>query len=116
MAHVNEPVPSILEVKQDLPYGCEAIIKKAMSKEPAERYDKATDLAREFQQALESSPPPSKVNLKALLWKIGGAIVIAYLAAWLGVVIEGTTGGIGAYAGLVFGLIVWFLVVSQIKK
>lgn len=116
MAHVNEPVPSILEVKQDLPYGCEAIIKKAMSKQPADRYDNVTELAKEFQQALQSPAAQSKVNLKALLWKLGGAIIVGYLAAWLGVLIEGTRGGIGAYVGLAFGLILWAVLVSRINK
>ncbi len=138
MAHVNEPVPSILDVKQDLPYGCEAIITKAMSKDPADRYDNVTELAKEFQQALQApsppplptallsspslsasaspSPPQNKFNWKALVWKIGGAIIAGYLGAWLGVFIQGATGGIGAYIGFVLGLIIWGVIVSRVKR
>lgn len=44
MMHALQPVPSILEVAPDLPSGVEAIIQKAMAKEPDARYPLASNL------------------------------------------------------------------------
>jgi serine/threonine-protein kinase len=43
--HVNEPVPRILDKNPDLPIGAQAIIDKAMAKDPNERYKNAQELA-----------------------------------------------------------------------
>ncbi len=46
--HITEPVPSILEVKPDLPPNFELMIKRALAKEPKDRYASAGELAKEF--------------------------------------------------------------------
>ena len=43
--HVTAPVPRILDFKNDLPTGCQAIIAQAMAKEREERYQTATEMA-----------------------------------------------------------------------
>ncbi|MEK7327405.1 MAG: serine/threonine-protein kinase, partial [Chloroflexota bacterium] len=43
--HITEPVPRILDVKPDLPRGCEMIIEQAMAKDRDERFATANDLA-----------------------------------------------------------------------
>ncbi len=44
VAHVTEPVPSILKVRPDLPPGCEAVIAQAMAKDPEQRFATVTEL------------------------------------------------------------------------
>ncbi len=43
MMHVLEPVPNIQEVRADLPAGVEAVVAKAMAKEPKDRYSTTGD-------------------------------------------------------------------------
>jgi eukaryotic-like serine/threonine-protein kinase len=45
VAHLTDPIPSILDVKPDLPAGCELIIERALAKEPEDRYQTAAELA-----------------------------------------------------------------------
>jgi serine/threonine-protein kinase len=58
MKHINDPVPSILAVKSDLPPGCEAVILKAMAKAPADRYPTVTAMALAFQYLIRGETPP----------------------------------------------------------
>lgn len=44
MAHLMNPVPSILDVKPDLPVGCETVIQKVLAKEPNTRYSTAQEM------------------------------------------------------------------------
>lgn len=54
MAHVLDPVPSILQANPNLPPICETVIQKALAKERDGRYPSAS----EFTAALTGGPPP----------------------------------------------------------
>ncbi len=47
LAHLMEPIPNIKEINPKLPAGAQEIINKAMAKEPDERYQNLTELARD---------------------------------------------------------------------
>jgi hypothetical protein len=51
VAHITEPVPSLLERRADLPPGFESVIRKALDKDPAKRYQTATELAKAISAA-----------------------------------------------------------------
>ncbi len=53
MMHVLEPIPRIIEANPDLPDEVEAIIQKAMAKEPDNRHDTATELSDELMAAAQ---------------------------------------------------------------
>ncbi|MBI3764048.1 MAG: serine/threonine protein kinase, partial [Chloroflexi bacterium] len=50
IAHINDPVPRILEVKPDLPPPCEAVIQRALAKDRMARYATAGELADDVSQ------------------------------------------------------------------
>jgi tRNA A-37 threonylcarbamoyl transferase component Bud32 len=52
IAHIREPVPSLLEFRPDLPPAFEAVIHKALEKDPAKRYQTASELTQAFKQAI----------------------------------------------------------------
>jgi serine/threonine-protein kinase len=56
MQHIMDPVPRILDVKPDLPPGCETIIAQAMAKERNERYARATTLAAALTKSVGARP------------------------------------------------------------
>ena len=60
VAHVSEPPPPIAEVAPDCPgeRALSEIVKRAMAKDPEERYQSARDLARAVTAAAESTPHP----------------------------------------------------------
>jgi len=45
LAHITQPVPSLLERRSDLPMGFEAVIRKALDKDPSKRFQTARELA-----------------------------------------------------------------------
>ncbi len=51
-AHLNQPVPNIAALKQDLPLDIQIVLNTAMAKNPEDRYPNATVLAKAFQAAL----------------------------------------------------------------
>jgi formylglycine-generating enzyme required for sulfatase activity len=59
MKHILEPVPRILEVKPDLPPGCETVIARAMAKERDERYGTASEITTALTAVIESQADPS---------------------------------------------------------
>ncbi len=54
VAHITEPVPSILKIRPDLPPACEAIIQWAMAKNPNDRYATAGELAQALKKVVET--------------------------------------------------------------
>ncbi len=61
MKHILEPVPRILTVKPDLPQGCDALLERAMAKEPDQRFTKASEFATavtHLNPTIESTQPP----------------------------------------------------------
>lgn len=59
MKHLTETAPSILEIKADLPPGCEAVIAQALAKERDERYPTATALGSALVEAVRAKPADS---------------------------------------------------------
>jgi serine/threonine-protein kinase len=51
MQHITQPIPNILELNPKLPPGCQMIIRRAMAKEPEERFETATALANALSEA-----------------------------------------------------------------
>ena len=54
MMHVQDPVPNLLELRPDLPAAIVRIIYRALSKEPAERYATAAEMASALRDVLGS--------------------------------------------------------------
>ena len=52
VAHISQPVPSLLKVRSDLSPAFEAVIRKALDKDPAKRYQTAGELAEAIKQAI----------------------------------------------------------------
>ena len=61
-AHVAMPPPSLLEVKPDAPPALDALINKAMAKDPDERFATAAELAEALQAAVGRAAPSPKAN------------------------------------------------------
>lgn len=55
MAHATEPIPDSREVRHDLPAGVQAVVEKAMAKDPRARYPSAGALAADLRQALSGT-------------------------------------------------------------
>ena len=51
-AHVNAPVPSIAEICEELPNELDPVFRRAMAKDPAERYPTAAEFVTEVRAAL----------------------------------------------------------------
>ena len=58
-AHVLRPTPSASAILRDLPTQCDAIIARAMAKEPAERYDSCRQMAEELESLVAASIRPA---------------------------------------------------------
>ena len=62
LQHVNDPVPNVLNLRPDLPGEVDVIIKRAMAKNPENRYDTALELAHELNKvAYEGEPTLQKI-------------------------------------------------------
>jgi tRNA A-37 threonylcarbamoyl transferase component Bud32/flagellar basal body-associated protein FliL len=51
LKHVNEPVPLPTDFNDDIPGAIQAVIVKAMAKDPGERYQSANEMIQELQEA-----------------------------------------------------------------
>ncbi|MGN2641573.1 serine/threonine-protein kinase [Nocardia takedensis] len=56
MGHLNEPPPRPTEVRPDLPHALDAVIAKAMAKDPALRYSTCREFAQAAHNALYGAP------------------------------------------------------------
>lgn len=56
-AHVNDPPPSLFEVVPDAPNELDAVVRRAMAKDPNERFPSAGDLGRAALAAAEGQAP-----------------------------------------------------------
>jgi serine/threonine protein kinase len=52
-SHIAEPPPPALKYRPDLPGAVDLVLQKALAKKPDERYQTATDFAREFARAIK---------------------------------------------------------------
>jgi predicted ATPase/serine/threonine protein kinase len=52
MKHINDPIPSITNMRPDLPPGLEAVMQTVMAKTSAARYQTVTDFCEAFSQAI----------------------------------------------------------------
>jgi serine/threonine protein kinase len=63
LKQIMDPVPDILSINPDLPPECDAIIRKAMAKDPEERYSNALELAYDLKDmaggGIQPSYPPA---------------------------------------------------------
>jgi eukaryotic-like serine/threonine-protein kinase len=57
MKHVQEPAPSILEARRDLPAEVGRVVARALAKSPDERFQTAAEFAQAFVRAAEAEPP-----------------------------------------------------------
>lgn len=106
MRHVNDPVPSISSARPDVPPRLEVALRRAMAKEPADRFGSMDEFVAELQSCLEAlgrpdtdrtavmrTPVPARERPKAK--RRTGRWLVSLLAA---VVV------VGAAAGAYFGI------------
>ena len=60
---LNEPIPSIRSQRTDLPFAIEAVVMKALAKNPADRYQSATAFAADFSRALNGQSNQGALRL-----------------------------------------------------
>jgi len=72
IAHISQPVPSLLERKPDLPPGFESVIRKALEKDPAKRYQTASDLTLAIKQAIGRLDTLSEAGDRTMLEPMDG--------------------------------------------
>jgi Tol biopolymer transport system component/basic membrane lipoprotein Med (substrate-binding protein (PBP1-ABC) superfamily)/tRNA A-37 threonylcarbamoyl transferase component Bud32 len=116
MAHMNKPVPDVRLARPDLPESVQAVIERAMAKDPSERYQSAGDLAADLRAAVAAPgeatpettpvPLPSKAGAAAparrrgipgWVWAVGGVGALLVVGLVAGVLM------IGSLAGRLFG-------------
>jgi serine/threonine-protein kinase len=66
MKQVQDPVPSVLSARPDLPDAVEGVIKKALAKQPIDRYQSAGELSSDLMKAA-SMESPSNPALAAVV-------------------------------------------------
>ena len=62
LKHLNEPIPDLASPLLDIPDELEDVIRTALAKEPAERYQSATAFIRDLQEALEMTVRLSRLH------------------------------------------------------
>lgn len=55
LKHINAPIPSLIELNPELPYGLDEVITKALAKEPPARYDSVGDFVRHLSEVVAES-------------------------------------------------------------
>ena len=132
MMHVLQPVPQILEVRADLPIGCDAVIARAMAKNPDDRFSTAGELAEALDSTVRYSNPSASaaapvftpstmsfdgktaaalaVSAQAPTVKSASAVE-AYIPTVAGTIPAKKGGSAGLWIGMIIGLV---LVVSAV--
>jgi WD40 repeat protein/serine/threonine protein kinase len=64
--HINDPVPAVTQVNSRLPSALDEVIWKATSKDPADRYPSAIDLAKDFGKAIGMSQQSAETPILIL--------------------------------------------------
>jgi len=95
LQHINDPIPDILKSRPDLPKEVDAIIRKALAKDKAQRYPTAMDLTRALNRAafgdertIPSIKPLSDRRLASSQrrtgWIVAGLVVLFAYVGMLG--------------------------------
>jgi len=89
-AHVNQPIPKVRDFRPNLPEAMQAVIDKAIAKEPGDRFTSASEMADAFKTALKAprtdtvvekqEQPKSKNEATFLRWILPVGVVILVLA------------------------------------
>jgi serine/threonine protein kinase len=91
LKHISAPLPAPTSLRPDLPRDFEAVILKAMSKEPRHRYQTAGEMAQALQAAQETSTRSAPVK-RRFSWRPLVAAVLATVLI-LGLMLLGTLPG-----------------------
>jgi serine/threonine-protein kinase len=67
MKHIQEPPPSILEERPDLPPAVGRVVARALAKKPEERFQKATELSAALAEAAAAAPAADAAAAAAVL-------------------------------------------------
>src|SRR5438128_1460776 len=62
LKHLQDPAPSVLIARPDLPAAVDDVVKRVLEKDAANRYDSAGELARAFRAAFTSGAPDSAMT------------------------------------------------------
>ncbi len=95
LKHITAPLPPPRTVRPDLPEAVERVILKAMSKEPADRYQTAGEMGRAIQAAVESDlivPPHHRRNVLRRVFSAAGRLFSPHLTFWQGAAVVAVTG------------------------
>jgi hypothetical protein len=90
-AHCSTPVPDPRKFAPDIPAGCQAIVRRAMAKEPRNRDATVDDMRRDLEQLLDGETPRVRpvtrvrVPPKSMAWFAGVvATVLVAIGLWRG--------------------------------
>jgi serine/threonine-protein kinase len=89
LAHITQPIPSLIESHFNLPKGCQAIIQKALAKDPAQRFNTASELAAALatiiphKLAVATPALLPSVDNTVLMLKRGANVALATIAPQL---------------------------------
>jgi polar amino acid transport system substrate-binding protein len=91
-AHVHQPIPKIHELRPDLPEPVQAVIDKAIAKDPANRFSTSRELASALKRAMNSptpSPAPAVIGgakpQRAMRTRLGFSAIAVLVLAMAGV-------------------------------
>lgn len=76
LMHINEPLPSLSEYRDDVPRSIERVIEKATAKDPDDRYPSAGDLAQAFTNALRGAETDNAAEMPTRKREQSGAPTI----------------------------------------
>jgi serine/threonine protein kinase len=91
-AHHRGEFPSLLSIRPDAPVELQTILQRMISRNPADRYQRASDVARDLDSFLEQRKrdkfPPSTKTLSRWAWiaTVAGAVLLLVVAWSLGIV------------------------------
>ena len=83
-AHLEEPAPVASERQEALPPAVDAVLARAMAKEPGQRFDSCRELVAATHDALGLAPPPSPPPPRRTRWLVplvALAVVVSAVAA-----------------------------------
>jgi hypothetical protein len=64
-AHLNEPFPTLLEIRPDIPPAMDAVVQRACAKNPDDRFASAAALAGALETAVKDGLPPTVASEEA---------------------------------------------------